>query len=645
MSTAKESDCFGLKEAAQQLSLRAPGVKFLALGQTVFWDEPMKAGLALAAKDQEVGFVAGIHDTDYFAKMPGHESAENQFRTLPHNDGSTRSLWSAAAEFSAMFGSETVVTKDILLQAGLRFQRLASTRKGFLDEATEAWGWRGIVSLSDQPPITLEVKTDPLIRELCNTLRWAINSSVSFVRGANAEEKGNELNRIFCDIADHPGQNLATVYRKLLDPIYSFVASKPVSLETTQTSELLRFNLQTFAQDRFKLLGRFVESSSRKEACLAYDTAIKGYAGLYELSKFGTGAIPFDLIIPGVGRGTIRLGNHGAVIMTRKPVFLSYKRPIQSLQEFAQLVQAKFGSECVVVGKAVTLIGMLGSEFSFAFHEGASAYVSASRKLHQILNHQVHPILRIRYNTWDSLANVCEWLKLPTPFQSAFGSEEICAPSFAARWSEVVTEQTELLAKLGTLRKPMDLVAYIDQEKGGAWKTQANEYVALQAELASLQKNLRILRAKRQEGYRRIKEIGREWLIVQAAMGEQFRAEIFEKAPSEQSAQAREKFRQQLEELSIEREKLRIAARETGQLQRAAAQDPEIMRAHRRRQEIEMEAELKRLKLIREAVISGKGLMNANRRPSGWWLPLVSPDGTWFNETMKSAECYWEPMN
>ena len=62
------------------------------------------------------------------------------------------------------------------------------------------------------------------------------------------------------------------------------------------------------------------------------------------------------------------------------------------------------------------------------------------------------------------------------------------------------------------------------------------------------------------------------------------------------------------------------------------------------RAEIEIEAELKRLKMIREAVISGKGLMNANRRPSGWWLPLVSPDGTWFKETMRTAECYWEPM-
>jgi hypothetical protein len=69
------------------------------------------------------------------------------------------------------------------------------------------------------------------------------------------------------------------------------------------------------------------------------------------------------------------------------------------------------------------------------------------------------------------------------------------------------------------------------------------------------------------------------------------------------------------------------------------------MRAHERRREIEIEAELKRLKLIREAIISSTGLENANRRPAAWWLPMISPDGKLFEAVMKSAQCWWEPMN
>ena len=93
--------------------------KFLALGQTVFWDEPMKAGLALEASKAGVGFIAGVHDTDYFAKVSGAKDSRVKFKTLAHNDGTTRNLWSAAAEFSTLFGSETVVTKEELLKAGL----------------------------------------------------------------------------------------------------------------------------------------------------------------------------------------------------------------------------------------------------------------------------------------------------------------------------------------------------------------------------------------------------------------------------------------------------------------------------------------------------------------------------------------------
>ena len=41
--------------------------------------------------------------------------------------------------------------------------------------------------------------------------------------------------------------------------------------------------------------------------------------------------------------------------------------------------------DVVVVGKAVTMLGMLGREFVFVFHEGASGYVGITREFHRSL--------------------------------------------------------------------------------------------------------------------------------------------------------------------------------------------------------------------------------------------------------------------
>jgi hypothetical protein len=643
-----EPSCFNLKEAVQQVGSLGSGSKLLALGQTVFWDEPMKAGLALEAQKAGVGFVAGVHDTDYFAKVSGVKGSRAKFLTLPHNDGSTRNLWSAAAEFSTLFGSETVITKEELLRAGLRFDRLSRSRPDFLDEATEAWGWRGIVSTDENPPITLEVPGDELARELCNTLRWAVSESVQAVGSGHAEaaqQVGNKINEIFCLYAETPNRNLAAIYRDLLKPIYSLVAGQELDFETSQTSELLRFNTSTFTLPRFEFLGKFINHRTRAEACQAYDEAVSEYPGLYGLSRFGTGAIPFDLVIPGIGRGTIRLGTRGAVITTKKTQFLSYKKPLESLEELASLIEAKFGPNCAIIGKAVTLIGMLGREFTFAFHEGASGYVKASRKLHQKLNYKVNPILRIRYQTWDSLASVETWFNLPKPFQTAFGGEAVCAPSFASRWRTVVDEQKSRLEQLGKIRKPSELLCYLDQKVGGAWSQQAREYESIHGKLSEISRSIEEIRQQRRGLNREFRATGQQWQAIQQEMGDHFRAEIFEKEFSQAALVQRQKFVDRLNDLKHKREEISNQIDALGDKEREVTHSDAFVKIHRRRREVELEGELKRLCLIREAVISSRGLESANRRPSAWWMPLVSPDGKWFQEVMDSATCYWEPMN
>src|SRR5579871_6279876 len=129
----------------------------------------MKAGLAQAVRKSGARkFVAGVHDTDYFAKA--HVTGgKRRFQAMPHNDTTTKGLWSAAGEFSALFGSETVVSRELLHQGGLNITKIASQKPDFLDEATEAWGWRGIVSLGDTAPITAQVPLKDLFRELQST--------------------------------------------------------------------------------------------------------------------------------------------------------------------------------------------------------------------------------------------------------------------------------------------------------------------------------------------------------------------------------------------------------------------------------------------------------------------------------------------
>jgi len=650
-----ESNCKPLAEVLSDLQGIAGDAPFLALGQTVFWDEPMKAGVALASRrlGYSRNFIAGVHDTDYFAKLPGSAKGSGKYLAVPHNDTTTRGLWSAAGEFSTMFGSETVVTREMLQAAGLRLARLERARPGILDEATEAWGWRGVVAQGENSIVTAEVPLPPLLPELLATFEWATSLSLDTLTGEGRKSAAallDDLHSKICDQSEGVKLSLAEFYQRLLPVFYDFCANRHVELETTRTTELLRFNTSTVDLRRFDLVRLFVDPSTRAMAKAAYDDAIRGSSGLYELSRFGTGAIPFELVIPGLGRGTIRLGTKGAVINTPHPQFLSFRRPITSLRDLAELIEAKFGPNCVLVGKAVTLIGMLARDHVFIFHEGASSYVTLSRRLHQNLEAKghpikVHPILRIRYDSWSALQVCCSWLRLPEPFQRSFGTEELCAPSLAARWHEVADEQKDLIGKLGRLRRPIELIRFLDQTQGGSWRRLAEEYENLHSRLASLRNELAALRAERIELYSRFRALRAARVAAEAAKGRHWREKIFELEPTEADLAEREALTKAVADVIAAHAEADRHVRDLRHRQTALVAAPEIQKIHERRRSIELEAELKRLRLIRHAVTSSKGLELAGRRPSAWWFPLVCPDGLWFRETVESAECYLEPLD
>jgi hypothetical protein len=643
-----------LDEALSELDRRAPHASLLALGQTVFWDEPMKAGVAIAAAERQLPrkLVAGIHDTDYFAKLPSGARKKGAFKAFPHNDTSTRGLWSAAAEFSALLGSETVVTREALHTAGLRLEKISKGRPHLLDQATEAWGWRGIVSLDDDAPLTSEVRLEALFPELKSTLDWAIDltlSSVCETQKLVSSERADHLRAIAQETYDaNPGATLADYYKALLSKLYSFVAGEQVELEETKTTELLKFNKKTCSQARFDLVNLFVSPESADIARQAYNEAIKG-SEIYGLDRFGTGAIPFDLVIPGKGRGTLRIGPKAIVVMTHEPQFITLTKPLRHIQDLASAICEKLGEDCVLIGKAVTLIGMLAREFVFVFHEGASSYIKHTRKMHEILQAEGHglkmnPILRINLDAWGALQGCNTWLQLPEPFQGPFGTEDVAAQSFAARWRDVAEEQAAMLDQLSKLKRPLDLIQFLEVRAGGSWHCLACEYGHLHDKLEQVEREIAQIKGRRRECYNELRGLKKQRVEAERKMGDHFRANLFGKTETPEHLRERAKLGSDLETaihaITAKKREIRDLLKEESDFVRR----PEIQTIHERRRAIELEAELKRLRLIREAVITSKGLAKASHRPSAWWFPILCPDGGWFRACIDDARCYLEAV-
>lgn len=653
-SSCMDNPCRSQAETLAELQQKAPNAPFLALGQTIFWDETIKAGVILAAA--EAGFprpfVAGVHDTDYFAKSPVR-SRKGEYRALPHSDTTTKGLWSAAGEFSSLFGSETVITREQLQRAGAKVARVASERPGYLDEATEAYGWRGIVSLHAEPQITAEKPLGPLFGELYKTLDWAIDESLGLLRGplhAASEKKADEMRSVFCDEWDRSESlTLAEFYERLLPKFYNLTAGCEVPLDTTRTTTLLRFNTTTCSLPRFDLLDLFLDPKTRSIAEESYNLAVAG-SEMYSLDRFGSCALPFDVFIPGVGRGTLRLGKRGGVIMTPHPVGFSFRQPVESASDLAAVLEARFGPDCVLIGKAVSLIGMLAREFVFVFHEGASGYVWRSRKMHQAMAAAgspitLNPILRVRYEPWDALSECGAWFRLPEPLKRPFGVEELSASSLALRWRQVGDRQRDQLKQFADLKRPRDLIEFLQRELGGQWACIGAAHEGLHQTFESLNGQLAELRVRKQALLAEMKSLQEARAEAERESGRHWRAHLFEKPADAVRIQEREQLKQRVENLIHQMDDKRQEWRALQEEQNQLVASPEIVRARERRQSIAFEAELMRMKLIREAVIASDGLEKAGHRPAGWWMPLVSPSGEWFRATIRRAKFCLEELN
>ncbi len=711
-------------EALRDLRERFPQIPFLTLGQTVLWDEPVKAAFCALAEGLEnagaiapgVRIVAGVHDTDYFAKLEGLSIRDTPFVVLRHNDGDTRGLWSAAGEISALFGSETVPGRADFAREGVSFAKAARAYAGgaeaLLNQETEAPDWRALVHTEPHPLIAADVKLRDIEPALRQQLRWAFRHSLRVLGCPEDFERDRECesgeiarqiwgwNDEF--LARNPGATLSDLYRHLIPKTWALVRGEAAcNLETTASLELFQFNARTCGRARFGFVDLFLNPATRALSRRAYNDAVRG-SGIYTLDGFGPGALPFDVVIPGKGRGTLRLHGGSVFVETEEPIEICENCDPETLGQLAALLESHFGAEICLVGKAVALISMLSAEYIFVFHEKASAYTSRTQKMNRTLRDAglelpLHPMLRLQYATWDALRDVEANFRLPPHLARAFETPEISARDFAARWQGVTTAQDTRRAKLKKCRSPRDLMRELAQIQNGQsdkWSEKAAQFEAASQTLSSS----RTAAPKTETEIARLRAAARNAtaraLQLETRKGATFRSEIaplrarlfdLKEAAAlrlnplgedgkprrlskpERAAQSEIELQEAAEIASLRAQiaqksapraaldaeiaglrqearrlkseaKNRVAARV--QLEKSA----DLQFARTVRENLESEAELARFLLVRDAILAADGLRATNYRPTAWWLPMVSPDGKWFRNLAQTARARLEEL-
>jgi hypothetical protein len=686
--------------AIRELHGRFPQTPFLTLGQTVLWDEPAKAAFCRICEEvaPTAEIVAGVHDTDYFAKLPSLQSRHEKFALLPHNDGATRGLWSAAGELSSLFGAEIVPTRHTLSENGVAFDRVAKSFPGgateLLEHETAAWGWRALVHTEARPLIAADVKLRDIAPALREQMQWGIGESLAIIGEQAPENIASQLLQWTNEYSiSHPDATLSDLYQFLTPKIWASVRGEGnCNLQTTSSLQLFKFNRATCQKPRFGFVDLFLQAATRDTARRCYNDAVRG-SGIYQLSQFGEGALPFDVVIPGKGRGTLRLHEQSLYIETEEPITLCRGCDCSSVEELADALESTFGPDVAIVGKAVALISMLSAEYIFVFHEKASSYTSRTQIMNDCLRQagialELHPMLRIEYSTWDSLKDVQASFHLPPHLARAFGAEDISAPNFASLWKTVCDEQDALRAQLKACASPRDLTRFLAARDSERWSNRAIEYSnareslhqlrdathTIENEIAALRDAARAateraaqierdkgghwrsqiqpLRMRlfdiKENAAKRLETTTRLSKDERRALAETEKAEELEIADLclqiEEHGEPRAALTQEIEDLRLTARECRRQAREKTRQRVALEQNEETRTLRTTLSQLEYDSELERLHLVRDALLVSGGLRYTNLRPTAWWLPLVSPDGTWFKALAQSAQARIEAL-
>lgn len=642
-------------ESIRRLRDHTGAASFLALGQTALWDEPVKAGLAGALRRHwpEATFIAGVHDTDYFAKLPGHPSSASgePYVALRHDDHSTRGLWSAAGEMHVLLGSEDVPTRALLASEGGadldRALRGESDSDARLVEWTEAWGWSGLIRTGWRREIVAEIPLQRILPALIRQVRSTVEASAAVMPGGNTAVAEHMVSWLEEVARARPDALLADAYEEVLRRFHAWLEPGDAPLSTTRSSRLLRFNSESAAMPRFALVGAFLDPRWRSRACDAYDDAVAG-SDIYPLAKFGEGATPFDVFVPGHGRGTLRLLPGRIAIDTPAP--LTIEANPRNVGELAHILVAAHGTDCVLLGKAVSLLPMLGAEYHFVFHEGASGYSGRSARFVAGLRRtgvsfpKPLPILRVAYPTFDALSSFRSVrFQLPTHLRQAFGRDRIDGEDFAACWRRGVEWERSRLGEWKALRSPRAMLDQLARTHGGHWPGLAGEYADTTRRLLELVAEARAVKAEMFAFSEETSRIRWRFDSIHREKGFDFRQRggVLD---ADSIAERAARFDAPIAALRVALRTRRTQWRALRGRVRAIERSPEAVALRARLREIESEVERERIRQVSLAVRTVHGLPHANARPSAWWFPFVDPTGAWYRRTVEGASTWCEPL-
>jgi hypothetical protein len=209
------------------------------------------------------------------------------------------------------------------------FDRVAKHYPGgsgeLLERETEAWGWRALVHTEPRPLIAGDVLLADIAPALREQLLWGLGESLQIL-GQEQNAIAQQLLRWTDEYSqENPTATLSDLYQFLTPKLWSLVrGSGNCNLQTTSSLQLFRFNSATCSLPRFAFVDLFLQPATRETARRCYDDAVRG-SGIYQLSQFGDGALPFDVVLPGRGRGTLRLHDWLALHRNRRTDYSLYR--------------------------------------------------------------------------------------------------------------------------------------------------------------------------------------------------------------------------------------------------------------------------------------------------------------------------------
>lgn len=594
----------------EKIKERYPGVPFLALGQTVFWDEPTKAALKywLDKIYPESIFILGVHNTDYFAKSPFLYNDE-PYILVTHNDNSTKDLWASTVEISRPFGSENHPYTHFFSSCDISLKNIAPKDKvdEFLDEITSSWGWMAIVKTGARSIVACDVKLKEIVDKIIQLVHWGA-CGVKELLGEDIETFCEEIKDFILDYDKrHPEATVTDLYKELYLWFWKkLLGYKPNNTALSSSLEIFRFNTETFNLPRFSILEGFISPSTNKLYKDCYNKAISG-SGIYTLDKFSYGAIPFDLVIPGKERGTICIQPKMLIIEGEEEIKVPLERPITTARELAEVIEKNFGRSVALVGKAVPLLSMIRREFILVFNERGSSYYHYTLKMENLLREngielKLYPILRLKYHTWDNLDSIDADLTLPEYMKWAFYKDKIQTEEFSKIWRDVVKRQNSFIEEMSSIRKPRSVMRLLRELNGDEWKEKLSLYNTLKEEIIARRKDIEARWEKIRELKTKLNEI---------------------------------KDYKMRKELSYE---IKMLTEETWSMEKSK----EIKSIREKIRNIELEVERAKAKVLRDSYLIKENLPYTNSRPSAWWFIAMDPKRNWFRKVAETMELYTE---